>query len=145
MANLNYNRITLGGRIVRPIDLKTTTKGENWTSFTIAVKRNGKGEEATDFIDCVAFRKTAELIATMFTKGASIVVDGALNIREFTTKDGTKIVKPEVLVDTFYFVDTKTDMEKLPLDKAENTANEGAQASEPQPIGATLQDSDLPF
>lgn len=143
MANFNYNRITLGGRIVRPIDLKTTTKGENWTSFTIAVKRNGKGEEATDFIDCVAFRKTAELIATMFTKGASIVVDGALNIREYEKKDGTKQRNAEVVVDQFYFVDSKAEQPQTFT--APQEMPKQAQEAPAEAFTNVIGDGDLPF
>ena len=106
------NRIDVMGRLVRDPELRRTGSGVAVASFTVAVDRDfsGKddGEKETDFIDCVAWRKTAEFVTKYFTKGSLIVVSGRLQIRSWTDKDGNKRRTAEVLVDSVYFAGAKT-------------------------------------
>ena len=105
------NHITIMGRIVRDIELRRTGAGVPVASFTVAVDRDfGKtesGEKETDFIDCVAWRNTAEFVDKYFGKGRMIVVSGRLQIRNWTDKDGNKRRTAEVIADNCYFGDSK--------------------------------------
>lgn len=93
------NRITLLGRMVADVELKQTPNGVSVVAFTIAVRRD---KENTDFIDCVAWRQTAEFIDNYFRKGSTIAVDGSLRTRLYE-KDGQKRKVVEVNVERAYF------------------------------------------
>lgn len=107
------NHITLMGRLTRDPELRTTQSGINVTSFSLAVERDFKdkqtGEKATDFIDCVAWRNTADFVSKYFSKGRMAVVSGRLQIRDWTDDSGNKRRASEVLVDNAYFGDSKKD------------------------------------
>ena len=83
------------------------------TSFSVAVDRDFKsresGEKATDFIDVVAWRQTAEFVCQYFTKGRMAVVEGRLQIRDWKDKDGNNRRSAEVVADNIYFGDSKRD------------------------------------
>lgn len=107
------NRIVIMGRLTRDPELRRTGSGIACTSFTIAVDRDysGKdgGEKETDFIDCVAWRQTGEFVSKYFTKGRMAVVDGRLQIRGWTDKEGNKRRTAEVVADHVYFADSKKE------------------------------------
>ena len=107
------NHIILMGRLTRDPELRRTGSGIAVASFSVAVDRDfgGKdgGEKKTDFIDCVAWRQTGEFISKYFTKGRMIVVDGRLEMRDWTDKDGNKRRSAEVIVNNAYFGDSKRD------------------------------------
>ena len=109
------NHITLMGRLTRDPELRRTGSGVAVASFSIAVDRDfgGRdgGEKKTDFIDCVAWRQTGEFISKYFTKGRMIVVDGRLEMRDWTDKEGNKRRSAEVIVANAYFGDSKRDGE----------------------------------
>ena len=109
------NHITLMGRLVRDPELRRTGSGIAVASFRIAVDRDYSpkdgGERKADFIDCVAWRQTGEFISKYFTKGRMIVVDGRLEMRDWTDKDGNKRIAAEVNVSNAYFGDSKRDGE----------------------------------
>ena len=104
------NRIILMGRLTRDPELRRTGSGTAVTSFSLAVDRDFKsqsGEKETDFIDIVAWRNTAEFVSKYFTKGRMAVVEGRLQIRDWTDKDGGKRRSAEVVADNVYFGDSK--------------------------------------
>ena len=106
------NRIILMGRLTRDPELRRTGSGTAVTSFSLAVDRDFKsqsGEKETDFIDIVAWRSTAEFVSKYFTKGRMAVVEGRLQIRDWTDKDGGKRRSAEVVADKVYFGDSKRD------------------------------------
>ena len=109
------NHIVIMGRLTRDPELRRTGSGVAVASFSVAVDRdfgrNENGEKETDFIDCVAWRNTAEYISKYFTKGRMIVVSGRLQIRSWTDKDGNKRRTAEVVADNVYFGDSKRDNE----------------------------------
>ena len=108
------NKIFIMGRLTRDPELRRTQNGTAVTSFTLAVDRDFKsqsGEKETDFIDVVAWRTTAEFVAKYFTKGRMAVVEGRLQIRDWTDKDGNKRRNAEVLADNIYFGDAKKDVD----------------------------------
>ena len=107
------NHITLMGRLVRDPELRRTGTGIAVTTFRIAVDRDfapkDGGERKADFITCVAWRQTGEFISKYFAKGRMIVVDGRLEMRDWTDKEGNKRTSAEVIVDNAYFGDSKRD------------------------------------
>lgn len=111
MANLNLNKVILGGRITADPELKTTSTGLSVCSFTIAVNRKtGKDkEQQTDFINCQAWRQTAEFIAKYFRKGSSICITGNIQTRTWTDQNGNKRYATEVVADEAMFVDSKSE------------------------------------
>ena len=106
------NRIVLMGRLTRDPELRRTQSGTAVTSFSIACDRDFKsqsGEKETDFIDIVAWRGTAEFVSKYFTKGRMAVVEGRLQIRDWTDNNGGKRRSAEVVADNIYFGDSKRD------------------------------------
>ena len=106
------NRIILMGRLVRDPELRRTQSGTAVTSIRIAVDRDFKsqsGEKQADFFDVVAWRATAEFVAKYFTKGRMAVVEGRLQMRDWTDKEGNKRRSAEVVADNVYFGDSKRD------------------------------------
>ena len=106
------NKIILMGRLTRDPELRRTSSGTAVTSFSLAVDRDFKsqgGDKETDFIDIVAWRSTAEFVSKYFTKGRMAVVEGRLQIRDWTDKDGGKRRSAEVVADNVYFGDSKRD------------------------------------
>ena len=106
------NKIFIMGRLTRDPELRRTQSGTPVTSFSLAVDRDFKsqsGEKETDFIDVVAWRSTAEFVAKYFTKGRMAVVEGRLQMRDWTDKDGNKRRSAEVVADNRYFGDSRRD------------------------------------
>ena len=106
------NHIVLMGRLTRDPELRRTQSGTAVASFALAVDRDFKGddgEKKTDFIDIVAWRNTAEFVSKYFAKGRMAVVEGRLQIRPWTDKDGNKRRSAEVVADNVYFGDSKRD------------------------------------
>lgn len=108
MANFNFNKVILGGRLTATPELKTTPSGVSVCSFSVAVARKTNREE-TDFISCVAWRQTAEFISKYFAKGSSVCVTGAIQTRTWQDQNGGKRYATELIVDEAYFVDGKND------------------------------------
>lgn len=138
MSNLNYNKAIIGGRLTKQPELKTTPSGVNVCAFAIATtQRIPGGKNVTLFMDCVAWRKTAEFICNYFNKGSSILVDGELQRREWTEQQGAKHMIIELVVSNAYFVDSKADS---------RPADVSAQETQEQPNFQELADNDdLPF
>jgi len=113
MANFNFNKVIIGGRITADPELKTTTSGISVTSFTIAVNRRfggRNGEENTaDFINVTAWRQNAEFITRYFKKASSICVVGTLQNRNWVDNNGVKHYATEVVAEEAYFVDAKSE------------------------------------
>lgn len=105
------NHVTLMGRLTRDPELRRTQSGTAVTSFTLAVDRDFKdkdtGEKETDFIDVVAWRQTAEFVSKYFTKGRVAVVEGRLQMRDWTDKEGNKRRSAELVADNIYFGDSR--------------------------------------
>lgn len=103
------NRVILMGRLTADPELRKTASDLSVTSFTLAVDRNyGKGaDRQTDFINCVAWRQTAEFISRYFSKGRLMAVEGSLQVRNYVDKNENKQQAVEVLVDQAFFADSK--------------------------------------
>ena len=106
------NKIFIMGRLTRDPELRRTNNGTAVAGFSLAVDRdykNADGTKETDFIDVVAWRQSAEFISKYFSKGRMAVVEGRLQMRDWTDKDGNKRRNAEVVVDNIYFGDSKRD------------------------------------
>lgn len=104
------NHIVIMGRLVRDPELRYTHSSVPVTSFTVAVDRdyqNENGERQADFIDCVAWRGTAEFISKYFRNGSMIVVSGRLQAHKWEDRDGNKRTGWAIKVDNVYFADSK--------------------------------------
>lgn len=111
------NRVILAGRMARDPELRRTQSGTPVTSFTLAVDRDFKdqnGEKTTDWIDCVAWKGSAEFVSRYFQKGDLCIVDGRLQVREWTDKDGNNRRTSEVSVNSVYFGNSKTHANMTP-------------------------------
>ncbi len=131
------NKIFLMGRLTRDPELRRTGSGTAVASFSLAVDRDFKsqsGEKETDFIDIVAWRNTAEFVSKYFTKGRMAVVEGRLQIRDWTDKEGNKRRSSEVVADSIYFGDSKKDT-GMP---AQSYSNNGS-------FSEVEDDGELPF
>ena len=101
------------GRLARDPELRRTQSGVPVASFRLAVDRDFKdkntGERGTDWIDVVAWRATGEFVSRYFTKGRMAVVEGRLQMRDWTDKEGNKRTSAEVVADNVYFGDSRRD------------------------------------
>lgn len=136
MANFNFNKVIIGGRLTADAELKQTPSGVSVTSFSIAVNRKG-AERKTDFFNITAWRQTAEFISKYFKKGSSICIVGTLQNREWTGNDGQKKYITEVIAEEVSFVDSKND-------SASSDQPAFTSASEPK-FENIAENDDLPF
>ena len=148
------NHITLMGRLTRDPELRYTQTQTPVASFRIAVDRDYSpkdgGERQTDFIDCVAWRSTAEFVSKYFQKGSMAVVSGRLQMREWTDRENNRRTTAEVVVDNVYFGESRRSREENSAGAAPARAASGGY-SDARPAGgsafAELDDGDgeLPF
>jgi len=113
MANFNFNKVILGGRLTADPELKTTPSGVSVTSFSIAVNRQYRSKNAeepqADFINVTAWRQTAEFITRFFRKASSICIVGTIQTRNWVDQQGQKRYVTEVVADEAFFVDAKAE------------------------------------
>lgn len=109
MANFNFNKVILGGRLTADPELKTTPSGVPVTSFNIAVNRRSRNgaESAADFFSVIAWRSTAEFVARYFKKASSICVTGSIQTKNWTDQNGQTHHGVEIQADEVFFVDSK--------------------------------------
>lgn len=138
------NQTFLIGRTCQDIELKSTQNNVPVCSFTLAVTRDYKNqndEYDSDFIQCVAYRKTAELIAKYVSKGNRLAVTGRIQTRNYDNEQGNKVYVTEVIVDKMEFLEPKkedTPSEVTPVEtKPDPFAEFGASIA--------IEDDDLPF
>lgn len=103
------NKVILKGNITKDIELRHTQSGVAVATFTVATKRNYKnqnGEYESDFIRCVAYRETAELISKSFQKGSGIIIEGQIKTGSYEN-EGKKVFTTDVMVEHIDFVERK--------------------------------------
>lgn len=109
------NKIFLQGRLVADPELRQTPSGVSVATFRLAVDRDFKnketGEKETDFVTIVTWRNTAEFVSRYFTKGRMAIVEGRLQMRNYTDREGNKRTAAEVVADNVYFGDSRRDAE----------------------------------
>lgn len=151
------NHIVIMGRLTRDPELRYTQSQTPVASFSLAVDRDFSGrdggEKQTDFIDCVAWRQTAEFVNKYFTKGSMAVVSGRLQIRDWTDRDGGKRRSAEVVVDNMYFGESRRrdgdsgDSRSSSYSSYGNSGSAGKSSAPAASAFAELDDGDgeLPF
>jgi len=107
------NRIDLMGRLTRDPELRYTSSNIPVASFTLAVDRDFKNAEDVDFINCVAWKSTAEFLSKYFSKGSMMVLSGRLQMRSYTDKNDNKRTVAEVVAENVYFGEKKDSGKKL--------------------------------
>ena len=133
------NNVCLVGRLTRPVDLRYTSNGTAFGSFSLAIDRNYKkesGEKETDYINCVIWRKPAVNLSNFTKKGSLIGVEGRLQSRSYENKEGQKVYVTEALVENFSLLESKAVTEGRQQAPIENV--EQVQFGE-------VNDDDLPF
>ena len=154
------NKIFLMGRLVADPEAKQTPSGVPVTTFRIAVDRDFKnkqtGEKEADFITVVAWRSTAEFVAKYFAKGRMAVVEGRLQIRPYTDRDGNKRSATEVVAENIYFGDSRREGDGGSYGGGYPHAGGPAPSAQPSPYDAPIpagdqftelddDDGELPF
>lgn len=135
------NKVIIIGRNTKDIELRQTSSGTSAVEFSIAVNRtfkNANGERESDFFNCVAFSKLAETISKYVKKGDQVGIEGRLQTRNYTNKEGRKVYVTEIIVENVEFLQTKKQDEQNAT-FAETDPFKGANFEE---VGA---DEDLPF
>lgn len=138
------NRIVIMGRLGHEPEVRYTQSGKPVASFSLAVDRDFKdkasGERATDWIDVVAWDAKAKFVQQYFHKGQQAVVEGRLQIRDYTGRDGTRWRAAEVVADNIYFAGAKAAA------PSEGNAPEESLPPEPGESFSELEDEgELPF
>lgn len=137
------NVAVLMGRIVADPELRHTTNDISVTAFTIAVDRayaKPGQDRQVDFIDIVAWRNTADFVCKYFRKGQLVAVQGSIQTRSYTDKDGNKRKAFEIAADNVHFAELKKDSNKNPYEPAH-----GAPDIESDDFEEIPDDGDLPF
>ncbi len=120
------NNVTIIGRTTKDIELRATSSGTNNASFSLAVERNFKnanGEKETDFINCVAWRKTAEIVAQYAPKGSLIGVRGRIQTRNYENNQGVRVYVTEVVADEVQLIDTRNNNQGANANYYQNNEN----------------------
>lgn len=133
------NKAILVGNITRDPETRTTASGLSCTTFTVACQRrvaNAQGVREADFINCVAWRQTADFVARYFSKGSRIGIEGTIQTRSYDAQDGTKRFVTEVVVDNAEFVGGKDQQAATAAPVANTDAQTGF---------AEVDDDALPF
>ena len=131
------NKIILMGRLTKDPELRYTQSGSAVASFTLAVNRkftNQNGDREADFINCVAWQKTAEFVANYFKKGQMMALDGRLQVRSYDDQNGQRKWVTEVVAENIEFCGSKGNQE-------ETTCNDVVLAG----MEISFDDDDLPF
>ena len=107
------NRVILVGRLTKNPEIRKTPNGASICKFTLAVSRKVKtqGQPDADFISCVAWNKTADLMYQYLKKGSLIGIDGRLQTGKFTNNNGETIYTCDVMVESLQFLDKKDDLQ----------------------------------
>lgn len=154
------NNVTVVGRLTRAVDLRYTSNGTAYASFTLATDRdfkNQNGERETDFINCVMWRKPAENLANYTKKGSLIGIEGRIQTRNYDNQQGQRVYVTEVLAERFHFLESSKTANNdvlsnegtntLGVNKNQNSSGNFAN-SDPFTSGGdvfNVNDDDLPF
>ncbi len=138
MANFNFNKVILGGRLTSDPELKTTQSGISVCSFSVAVNRRTKPgmEQQTDFFNVTAWRQTADFVSRYFKKGSSICIVGTLQNSTWQDQNGQKHYRTDIVADEVMFVDSRGE--------SNNSAQGQAVPATPN-FEEIKTDEDLPF
>lgn len=129
---MSINTVALTGRLTADVELKTTPSGVSVCTFSLAVdsKYQKQGEERkASFIDCVAWRNTAEFISKYFKKGSMIGIEGEIQTRTYTDKEGKNRKVTEIIVNNASFCGSKSESGESNINSQQNGSDPLAQIS----------------
>lgn len=136
------NKVILMGRLTRDPEMRHTNSGTPVTTFSIAIN-SGYGEnQRTDFVNCLAWNKTAEFVTKYFTKGKMIIVIGRITTRSWETQDGKRAYATEVIANEVNFGESKTSPQ---LNTPQTAAQQPMQDDDDDFTPLDEEDDDLPF
>lgn len=136
------NKVILMGRLTRDPEMRHTNSGTPVTTFSIAIN-SGYGEnQRTDFVNCIAWNKTAEFVTKYFTKGKMIIVIGRITTRSWETQDGKRAYATEVVANEVNFGESKTSPQ---LNTPQTAAQQPMQDDDDDFTPLDEEDDDLPF
>lgn len=136
------NKVILMGRLTRDPEMRHTNSGTPVTTFSIAID-NGYGEnQRTDFVNCLAWNKTAEFVTKYFAKGKMIIVIGRITTRSWETQDGKRAYATEVIANEVNFGESKTSPQ---LNTPQTAAQQPMQDDDDDFTPLDEEDDDLPF
>ena len=136
------NKVILMGRLTRDPEMRHTNSGTPVTTFSIAID-NGYGDnKRTDFVNCIAWNKTAEFVSKHFTKGKMIIVIGRITTRSWETQDGKRAYATEVIANEVNFGETKSSPQ---LNTPQTAAQQPMQDDDDDFTPLDEEDDDLPF
>ncbi len=146
MANFNLNKVILGGRLTSDVELKQTPSGVSVCTFTLAVNRKyqSEGQQQADFINCQAWRGTADFISKYFKKGSSLCIVGSVQTRSWQDQQGNKRYATEIVADEAMFVDSKSE-DTPSAQNAPQSQNFGAYSTLAPKFEEIESDDSLPF
>ena len=131
------NKVILMGRLTRDPEMRHTNSGTPVTTFSIAID-NGYGDnKRTDFVNCLAWNKTAEFVTKYFTKGKMIIVIGRITTRSWETQDGKRAYATEVIANEVNFGETKSSQQTATQPPMQDDDDDFTPLDE--------EDDDLPF
>ena len=153
------NSVNLVGRLTRDVELRVSQSNVTVATFTLAVNRSFKsanGEREADFINCVAFKKTAEILNQYAGKGSQIGVTGSIQTRNYENKDGQRVYVTEVIANNIALLDSKGSNNASDGQQSQGRPNANqaqqtrSQAPDENPFANSkgpvdISDSDLPF
>ena len=144
------NKVILMGRLTRDPELRTTNQGTMVASFAIACERDyqpGGSEKVTDYIDCTAWRKTAEFVSKYFHKGSMAIVSGGLRSRKYQTRDGSTRTAVEIEAESVYFGESKRDAAPAEMHEEPGTGVGNPFVAPPKQVDIFADDDsgELPF
>ncbi len=150
MANFNFNKVMIGGRLTADPENSQTTSGISVTRFSVAVNRRfakDTSQQQTDFFNVTAWRATADFVSRYFKKGSSIFIIGTLQNRSWTDQNGQKRYATDIVAEEVSFVDSRSESSSsgqyVPDSyNAEPSFSGGAEAPKFEEIKG---DDDLPF
>ncbi|PNR95355.1 single-stranded DNA-binding protein [Petrotoga sp. 9PWA.NaAc.5.4] len=145
--SISYNKVILVGRLTRDPEIRSTMNGNNVANFRLAVDRqlsNNQNQNATDFINIVAFGKQAEFASNYLKKGKLILVEGSLHINQWTDRDNIKRETAEVWANRMNFMETKKAEDTHPFNDSYISVEEGNTASNVEDIDDESLVDDLP-
>ena len=133
------NNVQLVGRLTKAVEVRKTTDGTSYSRFTLAVPRRFKRDEA-DFINCIAWRKTADTLGTYTHKGDKIGAWGFIQTGSYEDRDGRKVYTTDVVLEGFEFLEKKTSDERPEPEDPEEPKDPEEEQEQPD-----INDDDLPF
>lgn len=143
------NKVCITGRLVKDIEIRYTQNNVAVTQFTLAVTRkfkNANGDYESDFINCVAYKSTAELLSKYTAKGDLVGIEGRIQTRNYENQEGKQVYVTEIVVDSIDFLQSKKE-EKSPVNEVESPVKSGLSDDVFSDFGSSIEitDDDIAF